>query len=89
MFQFFVLEITWPNINYRVEDMIKRSFAEIDSARHQVDRQNALDHIKENLRHLCQMEYCPICSQDINHYYNACVTLDIFHTRIQVSAETI
>ena len=66
--------------------MMKRSFAEIDSARYHVDRQNAQAKIKESIQSLCEKENCSICSQDLDDYYDVCVTLANFHNRIQVSA---
>ena len=69
--------------------MMKHSFAEIDSARYHVDRQNAQDRIKQSIQSLCQKENCSICSPDLDHYYDVCVTLANFRIRIQVSATLI
>lgn len=66
--------------------MMKRSFAEVDSARYLVDRQNAQDRIKESIQSLHEQENCSICSQDLEDYYDVCVTLANFQSRIQVSA---
>lgn len=65
--------------------MMKHSFAEIDSARHEVDRQEALDSIKKEIESLQHEEACPICTQDIDHYYSACATVENFHNNMQVS----
>ena len=71
-------------LSVRVEDMMKRSFAEIDSARHMSCHQEALYSIKESIESL-QKEDCPICIQDIDQYYRACVTVTNFHKNMQVS----
>ena len=70
---------------YRVEDMMKHSFAEIDSARHRVDRQEALDSIKENILSLSKKEDCLICVQDIDSYFSACVSVAKYTYNMQVS----
>ncbi len=73
-------------ILFRVEDMMKRSFAEIDSTRHINDHQEALYSIKESIESL-QIEDCPICIQDINQYYSACANVKHFHKNMQVSVK--
>ena len=65
--------------------MMKHSFAEIDSARHRVDRQEALGSIKENILSLSKKEDCLICMQDIDSYFSACVSVARYTYRIQVS----
>ena len=72
----------------RVEDMIKRSFAEIDSTRHINDNQEALCSIKESIEFL-QKEDCPICVQDIDQYYSSCATVINFHKNMQVSVKVM
>ena len=64
--------------------MMKRSFAEIDSARHVGDHQAALYSIKESIESL-QKEGCPICVQDIDQYYSACMTVTNLRKNMQVS----
>lgn len=71
---------------FRVEDMIKRSFAEIDATRHISDNQETLYSLKESIQSL-QEEDCPICVQDISQYYNACATVTNFHKKMQVSVK--
>ena len=65
--------------------MMKHSFAEIDSARHRVDRQEALDSIKENILSLSKKEDCLICMQDIDSYFSACVSVAKYTYSMQVS----
>lgn len=73
-------------ILFRVEDMMKRSFAEIDSTRHINDHQEALYSINKSIESL-QTEDCPICIQDINQYYSACAAVMKFHKTMQVSTK--
>jgi superfamily II RNA helicase len=73
---------------FRVEDMIKRSFAEIDTTRHISDNQQAQYSLKESIQSL-QEEDCPICVQDINQYYRACATVTNFHKNMQVSIKVV
>ena len=69
--------------NPRVEDMMKRSFAELDSARHQVDRQQAVEELEQNVGSLQRLG-CPICDTDINHYYGACARITHLKKTMQV-----
>ena len=63
--------------------MMKRSFAETDSARHEVDRQDALKGLEEDLSSLDQLD-CPICSTDIDYYYSACARVTHLKMKMQV-----
>ena len=67
----------------RVEDMMKRSFAELDSARHQVDRQQAVQELEQNVGSLQRLD-CPICDTDIDHYYGACARITYLKKKMQV-----
>ena len=64
---------------------MKRSFAEIDSARHQVDRQEALHSLRRKSESLHQRPDCPTCLQDVDQYYSACVKLTENNRDMQVS----
>ena len=69
-------------ILFRVEDMIKRSFAEIDSTRHRSDNQEELHSLREKIQSL--HNDCQICIQDIDQYYSACVTVTNLRKNMQV-----
>ena len=62
---------------------MKRSFAEMDSARHEVDRRQALDSLENNIVSLQGQEECPLCMQDIGHYYSACARITELQKEMQ------
>lgn len=64
---------------------MKRSFAEIDSARHEVDRRQTLDSLESNIDCLKRQEECPLCMQDIDHYYSACARILQLKKEMQAS----
>lgn len=66
----------------RVEDMMKRSFAELDSARHEVDRQQAVQELEQNVGSLQRLD-CPVCDTDIDHYYGACARITHLKKKMQ------
>ena len=59
----------------RVEDMLKRSFAETESTKHEVDRQDTMIQLQSKLSQL--VVSCSLCSLDIAPYYSYC---DRVHT---------
>ena len=63
--------------------MMKRSFAEIDSARHEVDRTQALQDLEQSIRDLQELD-CPICFEDIDSYYSACARITYLKREMQV-----
>ncbi len=67
----------------RIEDMMKRSFAEVDSARHEVDRQQALRDLEQSIGSLEGLD-CPLCSVDIDQYYSACARIAHLRKKMQV-----
>ena len=73
----------YGSILIRVEDMMKRSFSEIDSARHKSDHQKVQRFLKESIESI--REDCPICIHDIDQYYSACLTIANSRKRMQVS----
>ena len=68
---------------HRVEDMMKRSFAELDYARHEVDRKQALEELEQNIGSLEHLD-CPLCATDIDHYYGACARVAYLRREMQV-----
>ena len=63
--------------------MIKRSFAEQESARHEMDRKQALDDPKQSISSLQDLN-CPLCSIDIDQYYGACARIAHLRKDMQV-----
>jgi len=63
--------------------MMKRSFAENDSVRHEVDRKQALQDLEQSIRDLQKLD-CPICSEDIDSYYSACARITYLKREMQV-----
>ena len=72
------------NILNRVEDMMKRSFAETDSTKHEVDRRQALTDLKKKISDLEKNELCPVCEVDIDEYYSACARLTSLGSQMKV-----
>ena len=64
--------------------MMKRSFAESDTTRHEVDRKQALDSLQSDILSLQLDEPCPVCSTDIDQYYSDCSRLTTLDRRIKV-----
>ena len=67
----------------RVEDMMKRSYAEDETTRHEVDRKQALKQLEEDFKSLQRLE-CPVCDQDLDHYYTACSHIQRLRAQMQV-----
>ena len=68
---------------HRVEDMMKRSYAEDSTTRHEVDRKQALQQLEEDFRSLQDLD-CSMCDEDLDHYYSACAHILHLHTQMQV-----
>ncbi|CAI8055955.1 Helicase SKI2W, partial [Geodia barretti] len=66
----------------RVEDMMKRSYAEDETTRHEVDRKQTLKQLEEDFRSLQRLD-CPVCDQDLDHYYTACSRIQHLRTQMQ------
>lgn len=64
--------------------MMKRSFAESDTTRHEVDRKQAFDSLQSDILSLQQDEPCPVCSIDIDQYYSACSRLTTLNHEMKV-----
>ncbi len=68
----------------RVEDMMKRSFAETDSAKHEVDRKQALADLQREISDIQGRESCLVCDADIAQYYSSCATLSTLDSQMKV-----
>lgn len=66
----------------RVEDVMKRSFGELDSMKHEVDRKQKLESLQQSASSLETLT-CPECYHDIDQYYQSCVQLNILKKKIQ------
>lgn len=63
--------------------MIKRSYAENDTTRHEVDRKQALQQLEVDFKTLEQLN-CPMCDVDLDHYYTACAHIQYLQKQMQV-----
>jgi antiviral helicase SKI2 len=55
----------------RVEDMMMRSFAEMDSMKNKIERKEKLEKLMKAALSLSSL-MCPICMEDIKMYYESC-----------------
>ena len=62
---------------------MKRSYAEDDTTRHEVDRKQALQQLEEDFKSLRTLD-CPVCEQDLDGYYSACARIQHLKTQMQV-----
>ena len=63
---------------------MKRSYAEDDTTRHEVDRKQALEQLEVDFKALQQLN-CPICDQDLNQYYDSCARIQHLQRQMQVT----
>ena len=62
---------------------MKRSFAEVDSMKHEVDRKEKLQQLQDNAK-LYEGLMCGVCYTDIDQYYQACAAMWKLHRKSQV-----
>ena len=62
---------------------MKRSYAEDETTRHEVDRKQTLRQLEEDVRCMQRLD-CPVCDQDLDHYYTACSRIQHLRTQMQV-----
>ena len=62
---------------------MKRSYAEDEMTRHEVDRKQALQELETDIGSLEQLD-CPVCSTDLDHYYGACARIKNLQQQMQV-----
>ena len=67
----------------RVEDVIKRSFAELDSVKHEVDRKEMLKQLLEEKKAMESLN-CYHCYEDLDQYYQSCVQIMKLRKKLQV-----
>jgi len=68
----------------RVEDMMKRSFAELDAARQKPEWETAINDVKESIAKLESLN-CLICITDLDEYYRLCSRLCDLEKAMRVS----
>ena len=62
---------------------MKRSYAEDDTTRHEVNRKHTLKQLEEDFKSLQTLD-CPVCQQDLDSYYEACARIQQLKTQMQV-----
>ena len=68
----------------RVEDMMKRSFAELDSARQKPEWEETIKDVKQKISELESLN-CLICITDLDEYYRLCSRLCDLEKSMRVS----
>ena len=63
---------------------MKRSFAEIDSAKNEVNRTVLLQELNDKLASMEAVTECSICVHDIKKYYENCAQITELNSRMQV-----
>ena len=63
--------------------MMKRSYAENDTTRHEVDRKQSLQQLETDIGTLEQLD-CPVCDTDLDHYYASCKSIKHLQRQMQV-----
>ena len=71
------------HVHGRVEDMMKRSFAEQDSMRQAGDREQQMKDLQKNLLAMEQLD-CAICGPDIEQYFASCASIASMKREMQV-----
>ena len=73
-----------PHVHtHRVEDMMKRSYAEDDATKNEVDRKLALQQVEADSKTLKQLN-CPVCDSDLDRYYSSCARIQQLQKQMQV-----
>ena len=62
---------------------MKRSYAEDETTKHEVDRQRSLQQLMEDIGSLEQL-HCSACATDLEHYYVACARRRHLQMQMQV-----
>lgn len=74
---------TYVYLLYRVEDMMKRSFAEADFLRSETDRHNNLAALQRKIENFSDLD-CPICDPEMDDYFKACSRITQLRNKMQV-----
>eukprot|EP00731_Ephydatia_muelleri_P024167 Em0016g438a len=66
----------------RVEDMMKRSFAEAEFLRSETDRHKNLEALQRNIENFRDLD-CPICDPEMDDYFKACSRITQLRNKMQ------
>lgn len=67
----------------RVEDMLKRSFAEFHMQKDAQERKRQMEEVEEKLQHINDVD-CTFCSGDLKSYFKACQELSPLTNSVKV-----
>lgn len=73
---------------YRVKDMMKRSFAEIESSKNEANLNIQLEDLEQKLLCADDIEDCSMCRDCIDEYYDKCCRITEFRDKMQVIGTT-
>ena len=62
---------------------MKRSFAELDSVKHESDRKDLLQKLLQEQKSMDKLS-CYKCYEDIDQYYQSCAQLEYLERKLQV-----
>jgi antiviral helicase SKI2 len=68
----------------RVQDMMKRSFSEINAQKNVETNKKRLEELKEKLSKIEPVE-CFMCSEDLENYYSTCAEYGKLKSKLQVN----
>lgn len=71
--------------NFRVKDMMKRSFAEMDSAKNESQHVVLLKELENKLESTSELNECSKCLESIHEYYWKCSQINEVNGSLQVS----
>ena len=66
---------------------MKRSYAELDSMKQEVDRQQQLQEVQESVKALKEL-HCHVCTPDIDQYYSCAARIAYLQASMKVAAPT-
>ena len=67
---------------------MKRSYSELDSMKHEVDRQQQLDSINQQTLSMEELS-CSVCSSDIDQYYSCAARITTLQTSMKVQLQNL
>ena len=71
---------------HRVKDMMKRSFAEIDSAQNEDNRITELEDLKDTIASMSELT-CSKCVPSLDGYYIKCSDINMLRQEVQVDEQ--
>ena len=72
----------------RVEDMMKRSFAEFHMQKDALQRKREVEELERKLQNIKELD-CAFCSEDLKGYFKACRELSELTKEVQVMTLSI